>query len=69
MLGFSYIPDNIDKKFTVYLVRNRMAGGKKSMMQSEDSTLLRDAMLFSNMSPICTSYYQELVYLCNKWQH
>lgn len=28
MLGFSYIPDNIDKKFTAYLVRNRMAGGK-----------------------------------------
>lgn len=70
MLGFSHVSDNIDKKSAVYLIKNRMVGGgKKSMMYPEDSTLLGNTMLFSNMSLICIGYCQELVYLYNKWQH
>ena len=29
MLGFSHISDNTDKKSAVYLIKNRMVGGKK----------------------------------------
>lgn len=52
MLGFSYIPYNIDKKFIVYLLRDRMAGGKKSMMQSEDSTPLRNTVIFKHVTSL-----------------
>lgn len=67
---FSSIPDNTDKKPDSMLCKkedDRREKNQKCVWRGK--MCLGNATLYSKMSPNVTSFCQNAVCLCNKWQH